>query len=239
MAEFRRSRLEKQVEEQATKSTIALGLLSIGAVLAVVVFGLPLLVRLSVVLGEIKTKTSGEVKEKTLPPLPPRLVVPYEATNSAKITVAGLAEVGAVVELLKNDVAIGTTVVSTNGDFNFVAVELDNGVNSFLARARTDGGGSSELSTPLEVIYDNLAPGVEMTNPSESSLTVDYAEFDVIGKTEKGASVMVNGHIAVVDDEGKFKSRIQLVAGKNTVETVVRDLAGNETKKTVDITYDI
>ncbi len=239
MAEFKRSRLEKQAEEQATKSTVMLGLLSVGVVVMVLMFGLPLLIKLSVFLGEIKSRTNGELKEKVLPPLPPRLTIPYEATNSAQIAIMGLAEVGSTVELLKNDVAIGTTQVSDSGDFSFVGVELEPGVNGFLARARTDQGGSSEMSQLLEVVFDNQSPEVEMINPSEATLTVDYADFDVVGKTEKGVSILINGNIAVVGDDGKFKLKIQLVPGKNEVEVVARDLAGNEMRKKVEIKYDI
>lgn len=239
MAEFKRSRLEKKNEERATKSTVVLGLLSAGVLVAVLIFGLPLLIRLSIFLGEIKSRRSAEVEEKVLPPLPPRLVVPFEATNSGKIAIRGFAEAGATVELLKNDATLETMPVADNGDFSFDEVELDLGLNDFLVIARTEEGGSSEPSELLKIIYDNEAPKLEMTNPSEASLTVDYADFDVGGKTEKGVSVSVNGRIAVVDDEGIFKLKVQLVAGKNEFEIVVSDVAGNETKKKIEIKYDI
>lgn len=239
MAEFKRPLASKREEEKTTRSTIILGFLTVGLVVAVVVFGLPVLVRLSIFLGEVKNSRSGEIKEKVLPPLPPRLVVPFEATNSAKINISGLAEAGAVVELLKNEVVAGELVVSDKGDFNFEGVELEAGVNTFAAIARTEGGGSSEVSRAVEIVFDNQAPILTMINPSEISLVVDYADFDVVGQTEKGISVLVNGRVAMVDDEGKFKLRIQLVAGKNEVEMAARDLAGNETRKKVEIKYDI
>jgi hypothetical protein len=78
-----------------------------------------------------------------------------------------------------------------------------------------------------------------MLNPVEEKLTVDYSDFDIIGKSDKGVSVMINGKLAVVDDEGGFKLKVQLNAGKNNMEIVARSLAGNETRKTIELTYDI
>lgn len=239
MAEFKRSRLERKSEEQITKKTVVLGFLTIAMFLLIIVFGLPLLVKFSVFLGEAKSRKEGNVQESVLPPLAPRLIIPFEATNSAKINISGLAEANTTVELLKNDVSLGKVEVSSSGDFVFSDVELNEGENTFSAVAMTDKSGSSEQSKVVTVILDQKAPELTMTNPSEESLTVDYADFDVIGKSEKNASVLVNNHVAMVGDEGNFKLKIQLNAGKNEIEIVVKDMAGNETKKKITITYDI
>ena len=78
-----------------------------------------------------------------------------------------------------------------------------------------------------------------MNNPSEDSLIVDSADFDIIGKSEKGVSVLVNNRVAMVDNEGVFKIKMQLNAGKNEIEKIVKDTALNETRKKISITYDI
>ncbi|MCX5658086.1 MAG: hypothetical protein NTZ48_07725, partial [Candidatus Omnitrophica bacterium] len=75
--------------------------------------------------------------------------------------------------------------------------------------------------------------------PSEDKVIVDGADFDVVGISDKGVSVSVNGRLALVDDEGKFKLKVQLNTGKNSLEIIVRNSAGNEVKKTIEITYDI
>ena len=77
-----------------------------------------------------------------------------------------------------------------------------------------------------------------MINPAEEASKVDAAEFNVVGKSEKGVSVTVNNRLAMVDDSGQFKIRFQLNAGKNDIEIIVSDLAGNETRKKIVITYD-
>ena len=105
--------------------------------------------------------------------------------------------------------------------------------------ASSEKTGTGNGSVPVKVLYDKQAPILNMINPTESSLTVDYADFDIIGESEKGVSVTINGRLASVDDAGKFKLKIQLNMGKNDIEIIARDDAGNETKKTVSITYSL
>lgn len=239
MAEFVRSRLERKSEDQVTKRTVILGILTLVFFFSVLVFGLPFLIKFSIFLGEARNKKGDGVVESVLPPLAPRLMLPFEATNSSGIVINGIAEPGLVVELLKNDVSVEKTNSQTTGEFKFENVSLNTGENKFEAVAISDKGGSSELSKSLVVVFDNESPEIQMINPSEEKLTTDYSDFDVVGKSEKGVSVLVNNHVAMVDDEGKFKIKIQLASGKNEVEIVVKDLAGNEIKKKIEITYDI
>lgn len=238
MAEFTRSRLEKKKDEDITKKTIFLGVVTVIVFILLIIFGLPFLINLSVFLGNIKKNTT-EVQEKILPPMAPRIVLPFESTNSSSVKVSGFAEKNVTVELLKNDVSIGKVLTNDSGEFQFDEIQLDNGENIFMAIAISDQAGSSEPSKDTKVIYDNISPEITMTNPSEESLKVDVADFDIIGNTEKDARVTINGRIAMVDDNGQFKLKYQLNAGKNGIEIVVRDLAGNEKKKSIEITYDI
>ena len=239
MAEFRRSRLKKTGDDSITRKTVFLGVLTVLLFVVIAVFGLPLLVRFSVFLGNSKDKNGEETRLQVLPPMAPRLILPFEATNSARISVKGLAEPGVMVELLKNDVAIEKLDVSEEGEFSFDWVDLSEGENEFSAVAMTENGGSSDLSDVLIVMFDNEAPQLMMENPAEDELTVDYDDFDIVGKAESGVSVLVNGRVAIVDDEGGFKIKMQLQAGENEFEVIVRDMAGNETRKKIKITYDV
>lgn len=238
MAEFKRSRLNRKTDEQITKKTVLLGVMTAVLFFVVVFAGLPLLVKFSIFLGETRSRKEVIV-EKVLPPLPPRVVMPFEATNSSKININGLAEAKVQIELLKNDASLSKIETNENGEFVFEDVELNEGDNDFNLVAVSAKGGTSELSKTIKVIFDNKAPTLTMTNPVEDSLKVDNPDFDVVGQSEKGVSVTVNGHVAMVDDTGQFKSKIQLNSGDNDVEIIVRDLAGNETRKKVKITYTI
>ncbi len=239
MAEFKRSRLERQADEQITKKTVILGFLTVVLVILLLIFGLPLLIKFSVLLGEGKSKKSDQVEERVLPPLAPRLVLPYEATNSATIKITGFAESKVTVELLKNQMSIGKTEVTENGDFGFDNISLDEGKNEFAAVASTEKSGSGDDSKTITVVYDKTVPELSLSNPSEDSLSVDYADFDIVGKTEPGCSVSINNRITAVDSEGNFKLKWQLNMGKNDLEITSTDLAGNSTKKKISITYSL
>lgn len=239
MAEFQRPKIIKSDDEQITKRTIILGIVTLVVFLVMIIFGLPFLVRFSIFLGQIRGNKDGEVVEKKLPPMVPRLVLTYEATNSAKVNISGFGEVDSMVDLMKDETSIARVAVTSSGDFLFREVKLEKGENTFTAVASKEGGANSEASKPVSVVFDDEPPPLEMTNPKEDSLSVDYADFDVAGKSEKGVSVTINGHITMVDSEGKFKLKYQLQAGKNEIEVVVKDLAGNETRKKVEIKYDI
>jgi len=238
MPEFKRSRLARKKEEQITKKTIFLGFLTVLIFALMIVFGLPFLVKFSIFLGN--SKNNKEINEENvLPPLAPRLVIPYEATNSSKIKINGFAENGSIVELLKNEESIGRVEVSEEGDFSFENIELNDGENIFSAVAIKDKSGSSPNSKEVIVMFDNIAPEIFISNPNEDNVVVESADFDIIGKSEKGVSILVNNRLATVDNEGNFKIKIQLSAGKNEVEIVARDSALNETRKKITITYDI
>lgn len=238
MAKFYSSRLEKNEDEEITKKTVFMGVLTVLILIFVLVFGLPLLVKISVLLGEAKNMNSKIPAEKTMPPLPPRLIVNYEATNSAVVNISGLAEASTNIKLMKNDISVGEVVAQSTGDFEFDDVTLDEGENLFAAIASKDKVGSSELSKMIKIIYDKVAPTLSMLNPTEDSLKVDTADFDVVGQSEKAVNVTVNGRLAMVDDSGKFKIKFQLNAGKNDIEIIVKDLAGNETRKKIAITFE-
>jgi len=238
MAQFKRSRLVRKTDEQITQKTVFLGVMTVLLFLLVIIFGLPLLIKFSIFLGDAR-KIKDVVSEKILPPQPPRVILPYEATNTAKIDISGVAEPNVKVALLKNDVNLKEVTVSNEGDFIIKDVELEKGENVFNLVAESEKGGTSELSKSVKVIYDDQPPTITMSNPKEDSLTVDSIDFDVAGKTEKGVSVTVNGHVAMVDDVGNFKLKIQLNAGDNDVEIIAVNLAANETRKKIKIKCDI
>ena len=239
MAEFKRSRLNRKTNDQITKKTLFLGIITIVLGALVLLYGLPLLIKFSIFLGEGKNKKNAIVEEKVLPPAAPRIIRDFEATNSATLKIKGFAEALVNVELFKNDISIGVTEVSENGDFVFDKIPLDDGDNYFSAVASTEKTGSGDGSETINVVYDTLAPSLTLTNPSEDSLSVDSIDFDIVGTTDKGTSVLINGKILKVDDNGGFKEKWQLNTGKNDLEIIARDVAGNETKKTISITYSL
>lgn len=238
MNQFKQSRLRRNIDKQITRRTVLVGLFTLALFLLVVFLGVPFLIRFSIFLGESKKTDLATIESESLPPLAPRIFLPFEATNSGQIKIVGAAEVGVFVELFKDGVKVDGMDVSDAGDFYFEDVGLNEGENVFSAMAVCSDDKKSPVSRELIVLYDREAPIFEMTNPGEENLVVETADFDIRGHTEKDASVLVNGKVAMLDNEGNFKLKIQLNIGKNEIEIKVRDLAGNESKKNVVIEYD-
>ncbi len=239
MAEFKRSRLERKSEEQVTKKTVFLGFATVSAFIIIVIFGLPFLIKFSVFLGDAKVRKNKEVGEKVIPPLAPRLVIPFDATNSATIKISGFAEPNVEVELLKNDVSIGKKTVNTSGEFSYDDVNLEEGSNYFTTLAVSEKGGSSEMSKVLEINYDSISPDLKMISPTDETIKVEVDNFEIVGQVEKDNSVTINGRIVMLEDDGNFKHKVDLINGKNQFEIKVKDSAGNETKKTLVINSSI
>lgn len=239
MAEFTRSRLNNfKNESSVSRKTLALGVLTFLLFVFLLIFGLPILIKFSVFLGEQRNDV-GTKKEVILPPLPPRLIVPFEATPSAKLNIAGFAEDGVTVELYKNGELLESQKVNDKGEFKFLEVNLNSGPNTFYATAYLRDTVKSENSKQLVIIRDETAPDLSLNSPDKDSVTVDYSDLDIAGKTEHGSIVTINNRMAPVNDNGDFKLKVQLSPGKNEFEIKSKDAAGNETKKKITITYDI
>jgi hypothetical protein len=237
MAEFKRSRLSRKSEEQITKKTVLVGLMTALLFVVVLVFGLPLLFRFSLFLGNIRSKVVIEDTLKVIPPSSPRMIIPYEATNSALIKISGYAENETEVELLLNGVSYNKEEVDENGSFVFEEIELTEGENYIQAVTISKDNISSDISSTFSVNYDKTSPYLDITNPDEDSVEVESLDYEIRGETESGSSVTIDNNIAVVDDMGQFKLKIQLISGENEVEITSRDLAGNETSEKIKIKY--
>ncbi len=237
MANFKtRTRLSRKQKEKITQKTVFLGILTIALVIVLAVWGLPFLVRLALFLGDVK-KTDGPVAvEDGIPPLPPRLFLPFEATNSSLIEISGVSEKGLEVELIQNDSSVAKIVADEDGEFEFRSIDLIEGENSFMAFSSSEQGQTSQPSDERIVLFDNVAPELDVIIPSEEISKVEEADYEVLGQTETGVSVTVKGRVAIVNGDGSFKVRVPLVEGENEVEVVVTDMAGNVTKKMYKIT---
>ena len=63
------------------------------------------------------------------------------------------------------------------------------------------------------------APNLELDSPADD-LTTSIPVVAVSGKTEKGATVAVNGEFIAVDEEGEFSYQFLLNEGRNEIEIV-------------------
>ena len=231
------SRLQRIEDRKNRQQGILFIFLSIGFVLMLVFIGFPLFVKAAVFLGDMKSSGNQVEKPDITPLLPPSLQSDYEATNSATINISGNAKPGSTVVLIVNNSKKGEDIADKEGAFTFSNIPLTVGSN-LLSAYTTDSTGNKSLKSELTIIYDNKAPDLEITNPSDGAKFYDNDEEIVIaGKTEPEVNVNVNGYVVVVDNEGNFVKRYKLLTGDNTIEVVARDIAGNETKKSITVFY--
>jgi hypothetical protein len=73
----------------------------------------------------------------------------------------------------------------------------------------------------------------------EEGSTVGDATLQVTGRTDGGATVMVNGQVVPVSALGDFQAMLNLFQGDNLIQAEARDQAGNVTNLTRRIRYDV
>jgi hypothetical protein len=150
-------------------------------------------------------------------------------TNDPSVTVAGSTDPGATVTID----GVGVPVAA-NGSFR-QTYSMADGTHTFTVIA-TNGAGltTSESST---VSVDTSPPALLISSPTTGSIT-NNSVATVVGTTEPGASVSVNGVQAVVSPSGSFSVALALVQGLNTISAIATDPFGNSATTSVTVTLD-
>lgn len=233
---MRRSRLTKNAEKK-TKKTLFLSLLGIIVVVFLLTkFGIGLLVNFSLFLAGSKDNQALQnfnqinfVAPPTLNPLP-------SATNSAKIIISGKSAKDTNIELFINDDLVDEEETDKDGNFTFTQ-NLKSGDNQIKTRAIYKDK-KSEFSVSFDVVFKNSQPTLEITSPSDGQMfKKEQNSVNVLGKTDQGVTVTVNGFWAVIDDANNFSYTLPLQNGDNEIKVVALDQAGNMYEKSIKVNY--
>lgn len=182
--------------------------------------------------------TPSEQRQGLLPA--PYLQALPKATNEETIAIKGFSKPGATVNLIINESVRKDALVDKEGGFDFGEITLAEGENRIYIVAKDDAGNESKPSTTQIVIYDHEPPELEIEAPTDG-LKIEKEEerrIEVKGKTEPDCQVTVSGHWARVDEKGNFSYQLRLNEGKNEIEIMAKDKAGNETKTELTVEYD-
>lgn len=232
------TRLQRKHEKDSLKQAGKYILLTLVALLLVVKFGLPSLIRLAAFIGDLKSSREPIEKTDSLAPAAPTLLALPEATNSAKILVAGYTETGVTVKLSRGGIVVEETIGDADGNFEFKDVVLKEGNNEFMAEAVDSQANLSGPSRTYLVTYDADPPQLTIEQPETGKRLFDKdSPVTISGQTEVGTSLTINGKFVLIDSEGKFSTKWPLVEGDNQLDFVVRDPAGNESKKILTVNY--
>ena len=114
-----------------------------------------------------------------------------------------------------------------------LAINLDENMNNVvLAYKITD---HITVRQSFEIYSDRRAPTLSFFENMDG-VTVEGNSFRLVGMTENGASLLVNGNEQQTNEDGTFAIDLSLTAeGANTFEIVARDAVGNMTKRTIVI----
>jgi flagellar hook assembly protein FlgD len=113
--------------------------------------------------------------------------------------------------------------IGEEGQYN-VDILLQEGEN-LLAFEATDSVGNTS-KTERRVYLKTRPPAIALTSIKEG-MEVHEPSVLVVGQTEVGASVRLNGRELAVDSRGGFQGLVNLVEGDNLIKAEVVDRAGN------------
>lgn len=233
-----KSRLQRKREKDSLRQAFKYLLFAFGLLFLLIRFGLPVLIKMATFLGDINSSKQPIEKQESRPILAPRLNPLATATASAEINISGFSQPGSTVKLFLRGVSIEETITDANGEFKFKSVHLKDGENEIYTEANDNQGTESEPSTTYKVTLDSEAPILEISQPEDGQRFFDKdSPITVAGKTEPGTDLIINNRFALIKDDGTFSATQSLGSGDNQIEILVRDDAGNETKKSLKVNY--
>ncbi len=209
-----------------------------GSVVLIVLAGLlgiPFIFQLT---GTISNIAGGKTSQDRRPGIKPSIPVfeqTLEATSSANVVIAGVADPKTQIELYQNGESNSLETTDDAGRFTF-KVGLKKGENTFTAQAISESGEKSDISNRYVILLLTGSPKLEISSPSDGFETKEK-ELLIKGKVDPGVTVTINDRVAIVDDEGNFSGYYSLSEGDNKIKVVGTDLAGNSTMSEITVKF--
>src|SRR2546423_2339177 len=141
-------------------------------------------------------------------------------------------QTGRSVQFVLNGAVVATTLLDPSGAFS-ATLGLKEGANSIGVALIADRDVVAVSS--YSVVLDRTPPTMTLSQPAPDS-TVDAKNIVVVGTTEPGSTITVNGRIVVITPEGGFTDSFSATPGSVPITVVARDRAGNETTEKVTVT---
>lgn len=232
----KRSRLAKR-EEKRTRRNLFLSLIGIFTILFLLVkFGVPALANFAIFLSGVKEGTQTNIKKEASFIPPPVLDSGLTATNSAQVIISGRIPAKGSIKVYVNNELADTVNTENDGSFS-KKVALKNGENTIKAKTELDSK-NSEFSNILSITYIKSSPSLTIVTPANGqSFIKSENKVLVTGQTDSNVTVTVNGFWALIDDTNSYSYELPLKDGDNEIIIIATDQAGNNTEKTVKVTY--
>lgn len=234
MAYSRRQTIEEKTNR---RKAIGFTLLSIGFILFMFFYGLPLLVKLASIAYDFKKGSEAiEVTDNTPPP-PPRLDSTPEYTNKDSVELNGSSESGSIVVIDVNG-KTDEVVADNSGRFS-LTINIQKGENFIKVYAKDSSGNKSQDTSTHIVIFDTEPPKIEVSAPVNNTDYYGSLQKSLIikGVTEESAQVQINDRLAIVDGSGNFSFAVQLSPGENIFNIKATDKASNTTETSIQVNF--
>jgi hypothetical protein len=141
-------------------------------------------------------------------------------------------QAGRSVQFVLNGAVVATTLLDPSGAFNST-LTLKEGANTIGVALIADR--DVVAASSYSVVLDRTPPTMTLTQPTTGS-TVDAKNIVIVGTTEPGSTITVNGRIVVITPEGGFTDSFSATPGSVPITVVARDRAGNETTEKLTVT---
>jgi len=169
----------------------------------------------------------------TAAPPPPVITQPaqHAFVSTSTVTIAGTAEPGSIIELVRGTVVVATTTTGGTGSW-LVAVTLADGAHSFVAVAIDAAGNRSAGSDPRSFTVDTVAPAAPVIVEPGEGETVTSNSVEIAGTAEDAAAITVTEGLTTIgttfsDGEGNWSVTVAMSNGPHAVRATATDAAGN------------
>ncbi|MCL4416146.1 MAG: FecR domain-containing protein [Actinobacteria bacterium] len=183
--------------------------------------------------AELQTVINLKVTFKIKDTIPPILTITSPPNNSLTnqniAIIMGITEKEAKVRINGQSITTGADGSFTN---NFTLVEGINNIN-----IEASDASNNKASQVLKITLDTLPPILTISSPPEAAVS-KIPTATVIGISEAGAKIKINGVEVVVSADGSFSYPIVLQQGKNTIKVEAKDKAGNVAVAIRTVSYD-
>jgi len=233
---LRKSRLARSEATKNIRRAYLLLSLILLLILASFFFGIPLLIKLATLLGELKSSSTKIETRDNIPPPPPQFYNFPETINQPAAEIQGLSEANSKVTIYINGQSVKELTADKNGSFS-TQITLAGERNEITLQAKDESGNKSQDSEKIVIILDNQPPQLTILFPPEKSLSTDKNQLQIQGSTEENTTVNINDHLVILNQKNEFRYPVLLAEGENSFTISARDEAGNLTTEEIKITY--
>lgn len=233
----RYSRLASVEEKRNVKNAYKYVIWSIIALVLLIFFGIPTLVRFAGFIGDIaKSDKPVEINDIT-PPAPPQFDDLPEHTNKEILEISGQSENAAVIKIRANNDE-SEVVANTEGRFSFT-FNLDKGENTIDATATDLSGNQSTQTQTFRINYDNQDPELLVESPSDGSsfFGSGQRQLTIKGTVDENVDLRINDRFVSLKDDNSFTFATTLSEGENKFEIKATDPAGNESSTSLTVNF--